>query len=117
MPTNGRGGKGQLPVRELIEEDLVPVATSGRGEADCYALTSATRRRRKRRSGSVCASSRARSYSVQRLVGSAEAAQQVGTCRVEVLVAVEVEPVDEGKPRFRALRLGHCDRAVQLDDR
>ena len=51
-----------------------------------------------------------------RLVGTAEAAEQVGARRVEVLVAVEVEPVDEGKPRFRPRRLGHGDRAVQLHD-
>ena len=46
-----------------------------------------------------------------------EAAEQVGTGRVEVLVAVEVEPVDESKPRFPSLRLGHGNRAVELHDR
>jgi hypothetical protein len=35
-----------------------------------------------------------------RLVGAAEAAEQVGSRGVEVLVAVEVEPVDEGEASF-----------------
>jgi hypothetical protein len=52
-----------------------------------------------------------------RLVGPAEAAEQVGTRRVEVLVAVETEPIDEGEPRFGSIRLGDGDRAVQLPDR
>jgi hypothetical protein len=51
------------------------------------------------------------------LVCSAKAAEQVGTCRVEVLIAVEVEAVDEGEPRFGSFRFGHGDRAVQLHDR
>jgi len=33
------------------------------------------------------------------LIGAAETAQEVGPCRVEVLVAVEVEPIDEFEPR------------------
>jgi hypothetical protein len=92
---------------------------TGEAGGDSYALTSTMRRRKKRRSWSVCASSRARSYSVRAgaLVCSAKAAEQVGTCRVEVLVAVEAEAVDEGEPRFGSFRLGHANRAVQLHDR
>ena len=36
-----------------------------------------------------------------RLAGPAEPAQQVGARRVEVLVAVEAEAVDEGEPCLR----------------
>src|SRR5205814_1271893 len=52
-----------------------------------------------------------------RLVSTAEAAEQVGARRVKVLVAVEVEPLDKGEPRFGPVRLGHGDRAIQLHDR
>jgi hypothetical protein len=86
------------------------------GSLKRYLPISATRRFRKRLSGSVCASLTARSYSV-RLVYSAEAAEQIGSRRVEVLVAVEVEPLDQDQPGLRPIRLGHGDRPVQLHDR
>src|ERR671931_460713 len=40
------------------------------------------------------------------LVGAAEPAQEVGAGGVEVLVAVQVEPVDEREPGSRSLGLG-----------
>jgi hypothetical protein len=52
-----------------------------------------------------------------RLGGATETSEQVGTCRVEVLVPVEPQAVDEGKTRAGSVRLGHRDRTIQLDDR
>jgi len=51
-----------------------------------------------------------------RLARPTQAAKHVGMSRVEVLEVVKVEPLDEDEPRCGALRLRHCDRAVQLDD-
>src|SRR5262245_55432576 len=49
------------------------------------------------------------------LVAAAEPPEQVSPRGVEVLVAVEVEPLDQGEPGLASLRLGHRDRAVELD--
>src|SRR5215470_7103412 len=51
-----------------------------------------------------------------RLVGAVEAAEQVGACGVEVLVSVEVEPVDEGEADGGTIHLRDGDRSVQLHD-
>jgi hypothetical protein len=46
------------------------------------------------------------------LVGSTEPSQQVRARGVEVLVAVQLEPVDEREARFRPVRFGDSDRAI-----
>jgi hypothetical protein len=52
-----------------------------------------------------------------RLVCTVEAAEQVGSGGVVVLIGVQVEAVDEGEAGFGSFRLGDGDRAVQLRDR
>src|SRR4249920_1088491 len=51
-----------------------------------------------------------------RLLCPAYAAEQVSARRVEVLVAVQVELIDEGETRLGAVRVCNRDRPVQLDD-
>jgi len=48
---------------------------------------------------------------------AAEAAQELGSGRVEVVVAVELEAVDEGERRLRVAGLGDRGGLIQLDDR
>ena len=52
-----------------------------------------------------------------RLVVSIEAAQQLCAGRVQVVVVVELEPVDDLEPASGPVGLCDCDRPVQLDDR
>src|SRR5919106_3403578 len=51
------------------------------------------------------------------LLEPVQPAQELRAGRVEVLVAVEVEPLEEREPRRRPVGLGDRDRAVHLDDR
>ena len=48
---------------------------------------------------------------------AAQAPEQVGTDRVEQVIAIEIEAVDERERRMRSVDFGHGDRAVQRDDR
>ena len=50
------------------------------------------------------------------LVRPAEAPQQLAACRVEVLVVVEREPVDDREAGLGAVGLGDRDGAAELDD-
>ena len=93
MATNGRGGRGQL------RADFCDASPQKAALVVCV----------RELEGALVLGTR--------LVCSAKAAEQVGTCRVEVLLAVEAEAVDEGEPRLGSFRLGHSDRAVQLHDR
>src|SRR5258707_505163 len=52
-----------------------------------------------------------------RLVRPVEAAEEVRPRRMEIVVAVELEPVGGRQPGFGAGRLGERDRAVELDHR
>jgi hypothetical protein len=69
------------------------------------------------RSGSVRASSSPRSYCGARLLCTVEPSEQVGSRRVEVLVAVQLEPLDDGEAGFGPFHLGDGDCAVQFHDR
>src|SRR6478752_7650635 len=93
IATNGRSGRGQLRADFCDASSQEAALGLGVRELECAFVLG------------------------PRLVGPAQAAQQVGSCRVEVLIAVEVEPVDEGKARSRSCRLRYGDRAVQLHDR
>src|SRR5205085_12536779 len=46
-----------------------------------------------------------------------EAPQQLSTRRVQVVVAVELEPVDKGERGLDLARLGHGGSLIELDDR
>src|SRR4029450_5158009 len=50
------------------------------------------------------------------LVCTTETAQEICACRVEVLVAVEVEPVDDRERRLGSVGFGDGDGTVHLDD-
>ena len=52
-----------------------------------------------------------------RLVGPVESPQEFGARRVEVVVALQLEPVDEPQRAFRVACLSERRRAIQLDDR
>ena len=54
---------------------------------------------------------------VARLIGSAEAAQQLAARGVQVPVVLQGEAVDDVEPRLGPLRLGDRDGPAQLDDR
>ena len=79
--------------------------------------SSASRRSRKRRSASAWTSSSARPYAARGLLGAVEPAQQLRPRGVQVVVAVELQRVDERQRRLDVAGLGDRDRAVQLDDR
>jgi len=49
------------------------------------------------------------------VVGAIEPAQQVGAHRVQVVVAVELQPLDECERGIDVARLGDRDRLVELD--
>ena len=51
------------------------------------------------------------------VVDPVEPAQKFRASRVEIVVAVELEPVDEGERCVDVARLGDRGRPVQLDDR
>lgn len=57
------------------------------------------------------------SIGLARPLRSAEAAQQLAPCRVQVALVLEDEPIDDIEPGLGALRLGDGDGPAQLDDR
>jgi hypothetical protein len=97
--TNGRHARGQL----------------GRGGAGATDLLDSAPQKAALRFGS-----RQLQRSLEGCTSLAESVhptQELCASRVEVLVAVEVEPLEEHEPRFWPFRLGDRDRPVHVNDR
>lgn len=52
-----------------------------------------------------------------RLLGASRPAQQLGPGRVQVLITVELESIDDPQGRLRSLVMGYRHSQVELDDR
>ena len=51
---------------------------------------------------------------VARFVGAPESSEQFASRRMQVAVVLQIEPVDDGEPRSRAVGFGDRDGSVQL---
>ena len=72
---------------------------------------------RNRRSRLGVPSSSARTYAARASSSRSSRRKELAARGVQVVVVVELEPVDDREPGARAVGLGDRDRPVQLDDR